>query len=180
MAEQSVIEAVRAGDAAAAERALSGGASVDERDERGWTPLCWAAGAGEAALVRLLIDRGADVTLTGTDERTPLMIAQAAGRAEAADLLAAAEKARGVWRDPAETRTHCRGFRAGDLRRYGGWSPADGADAPADDDILYLHQDFTVTRSIWPGEQVVFSDGTPEWRGYCARELGFAGSAAGG
>lgn len=175
MAEQPVIEAVKARDAAAVERALSGGASVDERDERGWTALCWAAGGGEAALVRLLIDRGADVTLTGTDDRTPLMIAKAASRAAVVDLLAAAEKARGGWQDPAATRTHCKGVRVADVRGYAGWSA--GADDLSDEDVVYLHQDLTVTRSIWPGEQVIFADGTPEWRGYCERALGFALSA---
>jgi hypothetical protein len=179
VAEQSLIDAVRAGDAAAAERALSSGASADERDERGWTALCWAAGGGQAALVRLLVDRGADVTLTGTDGRTPLMIAKAASRNEAAEILAAAEKARGVWRDPAETRRHCKAYRVADLRRYDGWSEARAGlpgeeDALSDDDVIYLHQDLTVTRSIWPGEQVVFAGAAPEWRSYCERALGFA------
>jgi hypothetical protein len=145
---------------------------VDERDERGWTALCWAAGGGEAALVRLLIDRGADVTLTGTDDRTPLMIARAASRAPVVDLLTAAEKARGVWQDPAATRTHCKGVRVADVRGYEGWSA--GEDDLSDEDVVYLHQDLTVTRSIWPGEQVIFTGGTPEWRGYCERTLGFA------
>ena len=175
MAEQSVIEAAKAGDAAAVERALLAGAGVDERDEQGWTALCWAAGAGEAALARLLIDRGADVTLTGTDGRTPLMIARAASRAEAADVLTAAEKARGVWQDPAETRRHCKGYRVAELRGYDGWST--GGDALSDEDVVYLHQDFTVTRSIWPGEQVIFADGAPEWRGYCENTLGFGRAA---
>ncbi|MDB4951188.1 MAG: Ankyrin [Gemmatimonadetes bacterium] len=179
MAEQPVIEAAKAGDAAAAERALSDGAGVDERDERGWTALCWAAGGGEAALVRLLIDRGADVTLTGTDSRTPLMIAKAAGRTEVAELLTAAEQGRGVWQDPGETRKHCKGYRVGDLRQYDGWSEsrvqaAAEEDALADEDVIYLHHDLTVTRSIWPGEQVIFTGGTPEWRSYCERTLGFA------
>lgn len=178
MVAQHLIEAVKAGDAVAAERALSGGASVDERDERGWTALCWAAGAGEAALVRLLVDRGADVTLTGTDHRTPLMIAKAAGRAEAVDLLTAAEKACAVWQDPAETRRYCKGVRVADLRRYDGWSEghdeAAGQAPLSDENVVYLHQDFTVTRSIWPGAQVIFTDGTPQWRRYCERTLGFA------
>lgn len=170
------MEAVKAGDAAAAERALAAGASADERDERGWTALCWAAGRGDAALVRLLVDGGADVTLTGTDGRTPLMIARAAGRAEAAEILEAAEKARGVWQDPSETRKHCKAFRIADLRGYDAWSEGLGPeeDALSEEHVVYLHQDFTVTRSIWPGEQVVFAGDTPEWRGYCERTLGFA------
>jgi hypothetical protein len=169
-----LIEAVKAGDAAAVQRALAGGASADERDERGWTGLCWAAGRGDAALARLLIGGGADVSLTGTDGRTPLMIARAAGRAEAAEVIEAAEKARGVWQDPRETRKHSKAFRVADLRRYDGWSEAPEEDALSAEDVVYLHQDFTVTRSIWPGEQVVFAGGTPEWRGYCESTLGFA------
>ncbi|HEX6746740.1 MAG TPA: ankyrin repeat domain-containing protein [Longimicrobium sp.] len=185
MAEQPVIEAVRAGDAAAVERALAAGASVDERDERGWTPLCWAAGRGEAALVRLLVDRGADVTLRGTDERTPLMIARAASRAEAAEILAAAEKARGVWQDPGEARRHCKAYRVSDLRGFDGWSehraPAQNeGDVLSDEDVVFLHQDLSVTRSVWPGEQVVFAGGTEEWRSYCEQALGFAPSAGPG
>lgn len=182
MAEQSLIDAVKARDPAAVERALSGGANIDMRDEQGWTALCRAAGDGEVALVRLLIDRGAEITLTGTDERTPLMIAKAAGRGEVVDVLIAAEKAHGVWKASEGTRKYCKAYRAGDLRRYDRWSEsrapasADG-DALSDEDIVYLHEDLTVTRSMWPGEHVIFADETPEWPSFCERALGFAAPA---
>ena len=106
MTDTSLIEAVKTGDMQAIEGLIRTGADVHERDEHGWTPLNWAAGKGDARAVALLLERGADVTLTGRDGRTALMIAKAAERRETAALLTEAEKQRGVWRDPRETRQY--------------------------------------------------------------------------
>ena len=121
----------------------------------------------------LLLARGADVTLTGRDNRTPLMIAKAAGRDEAARLLTEAEQQRGVWEDPRTTREYCKAYYASDLQGFAGGAPA-ALLARASDDVVYVHQDFTVTQSMWHGEDVLVDVVTPEWRAFCEDTLGFA------
>ncbi|WP_241674348.1 hypothetical protein [Candidatus Methylobacter oryzae] len=45
--------------------------------------------------------------------------------------------------------------------------------APADDAVVYLHQDFSVTASMWHGENVVFDRVSDDWRNYCREQLAF-------
>jgi uncharacterized protein len=171
MPQTDVIEAVKNGDIQTIERLLAGGAPINEQDEHGWTPLNWAAGKGDATAVALLLARGADVTLTGRDNRTPLMIAKAAGRDDAARLLTEAEQQRDVWQDPRTTREYCKAYLAGDVQRFAG--APETLMAAAADDVVYLHQDFTVTRSMWHGEDVLVDAVTPEWKAFCAGTLAF-------
>lgn len=173
MTTTRLIDAVRADDHATLEGLLAEAADVDEQDEQGWTPLCWAAGRGDVRSVELLLAGGADVTRTGRDNRTPLMIAKAAGRREVARLLTEAEQARGVWQDPRETRPYCRAYHRRDLAAFPGFPAAAAADAGEADDeeIVYLHQDYTVTGSMWHGEDVVFEAVTPEWKTFCRERL---------
>lgn len=186
MPEMKLIEAVKEGDPEAVRALLAEGADTQEQDEQGWAPLQWAAGAGNAEIVRTLLEHGADVTHTGRDQRTALMIAKAADRRQVAELLTEAEKERGVWEDPRTSRPYCRAYYLRDLQAFGGWPETPGVETSAgsDDDgdaaggeeteVVYLHQDFTVTRSMWHGEDVVFDDVSPEWRAFCERELEFA------
>jgi hypothetical protein len=181
-----MIEAVKSGDTRALKALLAAGADVNEQDEQGWTPLNWAAGHGAVEVIELLLEHGADVALTGRDRRTPLMIAKAADQTAAAEALARAEKARGVWVDPRQRQPYCRAYYLRDLRRFPGWSESrihwrepvsserEGGAPLADDAIVYLHQDFTVTKSMWREESIVFKDVTPEWRGFCSTQLEFA------
>lgn len=184
-----VIEAAKSGDTAALKTLLEGGANANEQDDRGWSPLSWAAGRGDAEAVSLLLEHGGDVALTGQDQRTPLMIATAADHKEVVEILTEAEKRRGVWQDPSESQPYCKAYYLRDLRRFLGWSesrfnwqePAgDGpGEAPLlDGDIAYLHQDFTVTKSMWHGESVLFNQVTPEWRAFCESELGLTSARA--
>jgi hypothetical protein len=190
MSEQKTIEVVVSGDARALKDLLAAGANVNEQDEQGWTPLNWAAGRGDVDAVRLLLEHGADVTLTGRDNRTPLMIAKAADRREVAEILKEAEVARAAWIDPREAQPYCKAYYLGELRKFGDWSesringkeessapggPGNPGTAPlADEEVVYLHQDFTVTQSMWHDENVIFNQITPEWREFCERELRFA------
>ncbi|HVR09602.1 MAG TPA: ankyrin repeat domain-containing protein [Thermoanaerobaculia bacterium] len=188
-----VIDAAKSGDVEALTRLLAAGGAVNQRDDQGWTPLNWAAGRGDVPMLRLLLDRGADITLTGRDNRTPLMIAKAAGRKEVAAALTAAEQTAGIWLDPRLTRSYCKAFYLRDLRGFPGWSEA-GGDAKQEsssanggrqpeaplvaaplvaDDIVYLHQDLTVTRSMWHGEESIFDAVTPDWREFCTATLAF-------
>jgi len=187
MTSGKVVAAAGHGDLRTLEALLSEGADANEQDEQGWTPLNWAAGRGDLEAVELLLAHGADVALAGRDRRTPLMIARAASRREVAAVLAGAEKRAGTWVDPRDSRPFCRAYYLRDLRRFAGWSesrldrqePAAAeahASEPrlADDEIVYLHQDLTVTRSMWHGEDVLRDRRTPEWERFCARELEFA------
>lgn len=184
----NVIDVVKERDADALASLLAAGADVNVRDEHGWTALCWAAGGGDARLIDMLLERGADPTLTGSDARTPLMIARAAGRREAAALLEAAEQKRGVWKDPRHLRPYCRAYYLADLQRFRGWAQLAGDRAaprpagengdqggqPPEQTVVFLHEDFTVTRSIWRNEEAIVADVTPEWHEFCEVELGFS------
>jgi hypothetical protein len=67
-------------------------------------------------------------------------------------------------------RRYCKAFHLSDLRRFPGFREARPLAADA---IVYVHQDFTVTESMWHGEDVVFDGVTPEWSRYCTESLGF-------
>ena len=42
-----------------------------------------------------------------------------------------------------------------------------------DDDVVFLHEDYTVTQSIWSNENVIYNDVTPEWQNFCNTVLEF-------
>ena len=63
------------GDAAELSRALSTGATIDERDQHGRTALFCAARNNELACVRLLLGAGADADAACADGQTPLSTA---------------------------------------------------------------------------------------------------------
>ena len=177
MSDLQLIEAVKAGDRAAALSQLGSGAQPDQRDEQGWTPLCWAAGRGDAGLVSALVEAGADVFAAGRDQRTPYMIALAAGHAEVARALREAERRAQPERVGPE-RLYCKAYTVGELKGFPALAAklgqSDGGDALADDDVLFIHQDYTVTRSMWHNEDVLFDDASPQWREFCTQTLGFA------
>jgi hypothetical protein len=191
MGETLLIEAVKAGEIDAAERALRSGADVNEAGaEQAWTPLNYAAGRGDVPMVRLLLHHGADLAKVGTDERTPYMIALAAGRVEAARLLRDVERERGLVIEAHHVeRPYCKAYYLRDLRAFTGWKEQrinweDGRyndteeDLPArtelgDDDIVFLHHDYTVTELVWRNENVLFNDVTDAWKSFCHEQLGF-------
>jgi len=179
-----LISAVRSGDAAQTRALLAAGADVAARDSDGWSALDWAAGRGDQELIAQLLAAGADAAAAAEDGRRPYDIAVAAGhRAAALALRDAAGRA-----DPEGTadygwRPYCRAYPVAELRRYPGW-PASPAQQPGpgtaddsggkQDQIVFLHDDLTVTASMWPGEDVIFDAVTGEWAHFCAAELGFA------
>lgn len=170
MSQMEFIEAIKSGNRAAVAEMIDAGAELNQQDKQGWLPLNWAAGSGQLEIVELLLERGADPLATGRDLRTPQMIALAAGHAEVVKRLRRAE-ANGGTTDSAD-RKYCTAYHLGDLRRYSSWS-SEVADL-SDEDVVFLHQDYTVTKSIWAGEDVVFNNVNDQWKEFCASELKFA------
>lgn len=85
------MEAVDAADPAAAEDLLAAGASPDEPNADGTTPLYRAAVSGATGLVRLLLAHGADPNLPGgaADEGLPLCAAACWNHVETVEALLA-------------------------------------------------------------------------------------------
>lgn len=172
MSQTELIEAIKSGNRAAVEQMIQSGADLKQQDKQGWTPLNWAAGSGQLEIVELLLEHGADPLAVGRDLRTPQMIALAAGHAEVVKRLREAEaKANGAAKEATE-RKYCSAYHLGDLRRYSAW--ASESQDLADEDVVFVHQDFTVTKSMWAGEDVIFNNVTDQWKDFCSNELRFA------
>src|SRR5215212_2274532 len=158
MTDSELIDAVKTGQLAKVEETLNSGADIHVQDEQGWTALNWAAGKGNLDIVRLLLARGADGFRVGRDQRTPYKIALAAKHTEVARLLKQAEeKADGTSGD-SSVEDYARAYLLGDLRKFSDWReekvnwkvtvPAgenENSHELSDDDVVFLHQDFTVT-----------------------------------
>jgi uncharacterized protein len=170
----ALFAAIRTGGPDEVAAALTAGPPLDARDADDWSPLERAAGRGDEAVVRLLLAAGADPTSSGRERRTAYEIALAAGHLAAARLLRQAEedadpesRLRHAWRP------YCRGYRIADLREFDGWREAQDVAGLGSDEVVYVHDDLTVTRSVWPGEEVVFADRSEAWARYCRDRLGF-------
>ncbi len=183
MSTGTLIEAVKAGDSHQVETALASGADVNAAGpEQEWPALNYAAGRGDLGLVERLVQAGADVFRTGRDKRTPYQIAVAAGHAAVARYLAKAEASAGGDKErissrQSETRPYCKAYYLKDLRRFAGWAQAyagpEAVTGLSDDSVVFVHQDLTVTQSMFHGEQVVLDRVTPDWRAFCVTDLGF-------
>ena len=66
-------DAIRRDDAAAVQALLKAGASVNVKDNRGGTPLMYAAAVGSESMMRRLIEAGADVNSKNSFDATALM-----------------------------------------------------------------------------------------------------------
>jgi len=180
MSSPMLIEFVKQGKIQDLGASLSSGADPNEQDESGWTALNWAAGKGALDCIQVLLKHGADPVLTGRDSRTPSMIARAAGHRTVAEALEQTERARGVSAQ-APGRLYCKAYFLDLLYRFSNFTDArvagDASEAQRDRagerQIVYLHEDFTVTASVWHGEDVVFANVTNEWIDFCRNELQF-------
>ena len=169
MSQMEFIEAIKSGNRASVAEMIAAGAELNQQDKQGWTPLNWAAGSGQLEIVDLLLERGADPLAVGRDLRTPQMIALAAGHAEVVKRLRRAEAEGGAPHQP--DRKYCTAYHVGELRRYSSWPESQQL---TDDDVVFLHQDYTVTKSIWSGEDVLFDSVNDQWKEFCNNELRFA------
>ncbi|GMF30178.1 unnamed protein product [Phytophthora fragariaefolia] len=77
-------------------RLVQHGATVNVADERGDTPLHWAAFSGRAAVAQNLLALGADPTLVNSDWETPAQIAAAYGQLDCMRLLLQAQRRYGT------------------------------------------------------------------------------------
>jgi hypothetical protein len=181
-----LIEAIKSGNQKAVKELLESGADLSQQDKQGWTLLNWAAGSGHLDIVELLLHHGADPLAVGRDLRTPQMIALAAGHAEVVKRLRRAEAESKGGETETSDRKYCTAYHLGDLRRYPAWVEKNsdaGSESKTnengqpqglgDDDVVFLHQDYTVTKSMWAGEDVIFDNVTEQWKQFCTTELQF-------
>lgn len=176
MSEIELFEAVKSGNREAVKERLTAGAALDQQDKQGWTVLNWAAAKGDVEMVELLLEHGADPLMVGRDLRTPQMIALAAGRAEVIKVLRRAEAQVKGSEAVEPDRKYCSAYHLEELRRFAGWAEnRNGGESPqpSGEEVVFLHQDYKVTKSIWPNEDVIFSDVTDQWKQFCSTELSF-------
>ena len=189
MSELQLIEAVKADNSAVVKELIGSGEDVNQQDERGWTPLNWAAGKGNLEVVTLLVEHGADILKVGRDQRTAYMIALAAGHAEVARFLRQAEDQTAGRKVSSPARKYCKAYYLKSFRQFPNWTEnrinwkeknnGDASGAGREDkgfsegSIVFLHQDYTVTESMWHDENVIFDQVTPEWKEFCDTVLDF-------
>jgi len=184
----TIFETFKQGDLAEFQRVLTAD-DLHRLDEDGWTLLNWAASKGDLETAKLLVQKGANVHLRGRDNRTPYMIALAAGHVETARYLKELEERTGGDEgneNPPELRPYCKAYTIGSLREFPGWKdrPNEGeaekkAESPGadpvleDDEIVFIHQDHSVTRSVIHGQNVIFTGSAPDWQLFCSEKLRF-------
>ena len=186
MSDLSLIEAVKTGDCAEVERLTRSGADINQRSEQGWSPLHFAAGRGDLPLVKLLVESGADIFKVGWDQRTPLAVALAAGRVPVIEYLSEVEGRDQGGRPAPAPRPYCKAYTLENLRKYPAWSESrinwkqeDGLDdalpggAFPDEKVVFIHEDFTVTESMWRNENVIFDKIDAVWKEFCEKTLEF-------
>ena len=184
MSDLALIEAVKAGEHATAESLIRGGADVNQEDEQGWTPLNFAAGKGDLVLVKLLVENKADIFKAGRDQRRPYKIALAAGRVEVAKYLREKEDSYAGEKPERAEQKYCKAYHLGELRKYEEWREVrknwrrDRDDAGAEEEmgeemVVFIHEDYTVTESVYRNENVIFDQVDERWKEYCAEALKF-------
>lgn len=170
-----LIDLVKSGDHDGLARALRAGAPVAVRDGDDWSALDWAAGRGDETAIGLLLEHGADPTATGADLRRPYQVALAAGHLGAARVLREAEQ-RIAGADPEQYRwrPYCKAYTLSQLRAFTRWSEVSSDDGTRpDDEVVFVHDDLTVTESMWRDQGVLVAEISADWAAFCERELKF-------
>jgi hypothetical protein len=177
MSDLNLIGAVKAGHYAEVEELIKKGADLNQQDEQGWTPLNFAAGKGDLPVVKLLVENGADIFKSGRDHRIPYMIALAAGRVPVVEYLKEVEQQYPGEKPVRPERKYCKAYHIDELRKYPQWQEnrLDGQaeDTLPGDKVVFIHQDFTVTGSMWHNEDVIFDQVSRDWKEFCANTLKF-------
>ena len=195
MNDMQLIETVREGNLKKAKELIKTGADVNQHgDEREWTALNYAAGKGDLEMVKLLVENGADVFKTGRDNRTPYKIALAAARVEVARYLRKIEEKVDTGKTSKSShqkQKYCKAYYLCDLRKFANWTEnrinwkitredisgdKDQNNEEGefkDEDVVFIHEDYTVTKLMWHNENVIFNQVTPEWRDFCTNVIRF-------
>jgi len=118
----------------------------------------------------------------------------AAGRVEVVKILKEVEEQTDIEKSKESSgreKKYCKAYRLRDFRKFSGWTESkinwtedksntdDGDETGtgdkelADDDVAFIHQDFTVTQSMWHNENVIFNEVTPDWKEFCTEVLEF-------
>jgi uncharacterized protein len=107
----------------------------------------------------------------GDDLRRPYAIALGAGHLTLARLLDDAAGQAGFDRSTTAgpERTYSRAFPLQELSRFHRWNAMESQGLG----VGFLHEDFTVTRSIWHDGERLWDDVTDDWIRFCTHELGF-------
>jgi len=189
-----LIEAVKSGDYDRVKEMVIAGIDINGHgEEQEWTPLNYVAGNGDLKMVKFFIENGADVFNVGRDKRTPYMIALAAGRVEVAKFLREIEEKVDMekCRDSSKReRKYCKAYHLRDLHKFSGWTDSkinwkedkdtdegdktEGGDKEfSDDNVVFIHQDFTVTQSMYHNENVIYNNITSEWRQFLEDDIQF-------
>jgi ankyrin repeat protein len=85
--EQTLFQAVIAGDNQKVAHLLDAGVSPNVKSSGGWTPLMWAVIDGRLALIQTLLDKDAAVNVKNNRGMTPLMYAAWNGRTDILQLF---------------------------------------------------------------------------------------------
>ncbi|XP_030640439.1 DNA-binding protein RFXANK [Chanos chanos] len=84
----SVHQLAAQGEIARVEQLLAKDVSLlNSEDERGFTPLMWAAAFGEITMVEFLLEKGADPTVLARERESALSLASAGGFADIISIL---------------------------------------------------------------------------------------------
>ena len=85
--DSELLKAVERGDVGKVEELLKRGANPNTKDEKGRTPLHYAAAMGHLDIAKLLLERGADPSARDKYGQTPANVARAEGHSEVAELI---------------------------------------------------------------------------------------------
>jgi hypothetical protein len=88
--DEMLFQAVHDQSPTLVQAALEGGANVNNPDERGYTPLMYAAQLGNSTIVQMLLGAGANVWDRSPDGRLPLIYTNVGKHVEAARVIGAA------------------------------------------------------------------------------------------
>jgi hypothetical protein len=66
---------------------------------------------------------------------------------------------------------YAKGCLVARLREFAGWRETASARPLQPDDVLFVHENFVVTDSIFLDEKIIFQDVSPEWSNFCREVL---------
>jgi len=71
----------------------------------------------------------------------------------------------------SESRLYCKAYQVSDLNRFPGWSAMTNSVVLAPEEVVFVHHNYVVTRSIWHDKDVLLQQVTPEWQTFCDDDL---------